>query len=104
MSFSLKTKNELARIISHERCCQLAEFAALIRMDGTVQISAYRRVSLSVTTENAAVARKIFKLAKELFNMKTEILMYRKNRLRKDNVYPFGCLPTSGRKVLQLWV
>jgi DNA-binding protein WhiA len=103
VSFSLKTKNELARIISHERCCQLAEFAALIRMDGTVQISAYRRVSLSVTTENAAVARKIFKLAKELFNMKTEILMYRKNRLKKNNVYSIRIPPQPQvGKVLQL--
>lgn len=87
MSFSVKTKNELAHIISHKRCCQMAEFVALIRMDGTIQISAYQKVSISVMTENAAVARKIFKLAKELFDIQAEIMVHRKSRLKKNNVY-----------------
>lgn len=93
MSFSVKTKNELAHIISQKRCCQLAEFVALMRMDGTIQISAYQKVSLSVITENAAVARKIFKLAKELFNIQTEILVHRKSRLKKNNVYSIRIPP-----------
>ncbi|MEL7564816.1 MAG: DNA-binding protein WhiA [Dehalobacterium sp.] len=93
MSFSVKTKNELAHIIPHKRCCQLAEFVALMRMDGTIQISAYQRVSLSVITENAAVARKIFKLAKELFHIQTEILVHKKSRLKKNNVYSIRIPP-----------
>ncbi|MGI6065861.1 MAG: DNA-binding protein WhiA [Bacillota bacterium] len=87
MSFSVKTKNELARIISSKKCCQLAEFIALVRMDGVVQISANQKVSVAIITENAAVARKIFKLAKELFDLQTEIIVYKKNRLKKNNVY-----------------
>ncbi|MGI6685740.1 MAG: DNA-binding protein WhiA [Bacillota bacterium] len=93
MSFSVKTKNELAHIISHKRCCQLAELVALIRMDGTIQISAYQKVSISVITENAAVARKTFKLCKKLFDMRTEILMHRKSRLKKNNVYSIRIPP-----------
>ena len=87
MSFSVKTKNELARIISSKKCCQLAEFVALIRMDGVVQISAFQKVSISIVTENAAVARKIFKLAKELFDLQTEIMVHKKSKLKKNNVY-----------------
>jgi len=89
----VKTKNELAHIISQKRCCQLAEFVALIRMDGTIQISAYQKISLSVATESAAVARKIFKLAKELFDIHTEILVHRKSRLKKNNVYSIRIPP-----------
>lgn len=93
MSFSVKTKNELARIISNKKCCQMAEFVALIRMDGVVQISAYQKVAISVITENAAVARKIFKLTKELFDIQTEILVYKKSKLKKNNVYAIRISP-----------
>jgi DNA-binding protein WhiA len=59
MSFSATTKEELARIISKKRCCELAELAALVRMDGTLQISTNQQYSLNVITESAPVARKI---------------------------------------------
>lgn len=93
MSFSVKTKNELARVVSNKRCCQLAELIAFIRMDGTVQISGSRKVAILVITENAAVARKIVKLSKELFEIQTEILVYKKNRLKKNNVYSIRIPP-----------
>ena len=87
MSFSAVTKNELARIVGSKDCCRLAELAALIKMDGSVQISGLKKLSLNIVTENAAVARKIFKLLKNLFGLSTEILVRRKARLRKNNVY-----------------
>lgn len=87
MSFSAVTKNELARIVDSEECCRLAELAALIKMDGSVQISGQKKLSINIVTENAAVARKIFKLLKNLFGLSTEILVRRKVRLRKNNVY-----------------
>jgi len=93
MSFSARTKNELARVISEKKCCQLAEFLALIRMNGTIQISTNQKVSITVMIENAAVARKVFKLAKELFEIKTEILVYKKSRLKKNNVYAIRIPP-----------
>jgi DNA-binding protein WhiA len=87
MSFSAKTKNELARIIPEKSCCQKAELAALIRMDGVIQISAGNRVTLSISTENAAVARKVFTMLKALFNIHTEVLMRKGIRLKKHNSY-----------------
>ena len=86
MSFSVKTKNELARIATKKRCCQSAELAALIKMDGVVQIS-NGQLALNITNDNAAVARKIFSLLKELMNIHTEILIRRRNRLKKNNSY-----------------
>lgn len=87
MSFSAVTKNELARVVDASDCCRLAELAALIKMDGSVQISGLKKLSLNIVTENAAVARKIFSLLKNLFGLSTEILVRRKVRLRKNNVY-----------------
>lgn len=86
MSFSAATKNELARVNSVSRCCKLAELAALARLDGSIQISG-RRVYLRIINENAAVARKIFTLFKELFGVQTDVLAERKTKLRKNNVY-----------------
>lgn len=87
MSFSTQTKDELARIISEKPCCQLAELAALIRMDGTITINPEQGVGLYIRTENAAVARKTFKLAKEIFNFNIEIRVEKRTRLKKNNIY-----------------
>ncbi|MGI6227065.1 MAG: DNA-binding protein WhiA [Peptococcales bacterium] len=87
MSFSEKTKNELARIIPEDRCCQMAELAGLVRMDGTILISAKNQIGLELSTENAAVARKVLRLAKLIFNVETELKVKRKNRLKKNNIY-----------------
>jgi len=87
MSFSEKTKNELARIIPQGRCCQMAELAGLVRMDGTILISTKNQIGLELMTENAAVARKVLRLAKLVFNVETELRVQRKNRLKKNNIY-----------------
>lgn len=87
MSFSTTTKEELARLQGKKKCCDLTELAALIRMDGTLQISSNQKYSLNVTTENASVARRIFNLAKELLELPVEIVVRRKLRLKKNNSY-----------------
>ena len=96
MSFSAVTKDELARIIGAKKCCRVAELSALIKMDGSVQISGQKQLSLNIVTENAATARKIFKLVKSLFGLSTEVLVRRKVRLRKNNVYLVRIPPQPG--------
>lgn len=87
MSFSTETKEELARILPEKHCCRLAELSALIRMDGTITISAHHKMGLNIVTENAAVARKAFRLAKQVFQMDTELQVQRSTRLKKNNHY-----------------
>ncbi|HHV65768.1 MAG TPA: DNA-binding protein WhiA [Peptococcaceae bacterium] len=87
MSFSTTTKEELARLEITKDCCKLAELAALVRMDGTLQISANQQYSLNVITENASVARKIYNLAKDQLGLPASIVVRRKLRLRKNNSY-----------------
>lgn len=87
MSFSTTVKNELARLKASKPCCKLAELAALARMDGVIQISGAHRAALHIHNENAAAARKIFSYVKELFDVQADILVRRKVRLKKNNVY-----------------
>lgn len=87
MSYSVDTKNELARIMATKPCCQLAELAAVVKMDGIMQLSGKHEISLNIMTENAAVARKVFSYLKNLFGVHTDIMMTKKNRLKKNNVY-----------------
>ncbi|MEG2658374.1 MAG: DNA-binding protein WhiA, partial [Clostridiales bacterium] len=87
MSFSSQTKIQLSQLITSNRCCQLAEFLALTKTDGTISINGTRGVTLSIVTENVAVAKRIFKLSKLLFERPGEVMVYRKNRLKKNNIY-----------------
>lgn len=85
MSFAAQTKKELTMVQS-ETCCETAELSALIRMNGSVQLT-NQRIVLDISTENAAIARRIYSLLKKEFNVHTELLVRKKMRLKKNNVY-----------------
>jgi hypothetical protein len=87
MSFSQKTKNELARIIPVNKCCKMSELTALILMDGGIYESDNDHLSLGIETENAATARKIYLLCKNLINHEKIVSVRRNKRLRKNNIY-----------------
>ena len=85
MSFAAQTKKELT-MVETDDCCERAELAALIRMNGSVSLSS-RKVVLDVSTENAAIARRIYSLVKKHFKVHVELLVRKKMRLKKNNVY-----------------
>lgn len=87
MSFSTEAKDELARIFSEKRCCCIAELAALTRLNGTMMIDENQQVSLVVTTESSPVARKIFRLFKELYDVEPKIRIQRKKKFKKNIIY-----------------
>jgi len=87
MSFSSTTKNELSRIQFNEDCCALAELAALVRMNGTIQIMGMKKINLKFTTENAAIARRIFSILKTIYNTDVEVMVRRNRQLKKNNNY-----------------
>lgn len=66
MSFSSDVKNELSRLDITENCCALAEFSGIISFCGAY-LSGGENSTLTIKTENAAVCRRIFSLAKRLF-------------------------------------
>lgn len=85
MSFAAQTKKELT-MIQTDGCCERAELSALIRMNGTVALTG-KRVVLDISTENAAISRRIYTLLKRHFTVPTELLVRKKMRLKKNNVY-----------------
>ncbi|MGI5891254.1 MAG: DNA-binding protein WhiA [Bacillota bacterium] len=103
MSFATSVKDDLARIVSQKRCCRQAEFAACLRLAGNINIGRSQAISLTVTTQHAAAARKIFTICKDLFALETEMIIHRKNRLKKNQVYSIHILPQKGiNKILEL--
>ena len=87
MSFSSTTKNELSRLPIEDRCCAVAELAAIVRTNGTIQISGMNKISLKFGTENAAIARRIFTLLKTLYNTDVEVMVRRNKQLKKNKNY-----------------
>ncbi len=85
MSFASQTKKELTSLESNQ-CCQLAELSALIRMNGSVSFS-NKSVVVDVQTENAAIARRIYTLLKSHFVIQVNLLVRKKMKLKKNNVY-----------------
>ncbi|SEN48417.1 DNA-binding protein WhiA [Lihuaxuella thermophila] len=85
MSFTSVTKKELT-LLESEACCKRAELSALVRMNGTVQLRQQQFV-LDITTENPSTARYMFSLLKQLYQAQPEVLVRKKVRLKKNNVY-----------------
>lgn len=69
-----------------DSCCTFAELSALIRMNGAVSVSRQEYL-LDVQTENAAIARRIYTLIKSQYHFPVELLVRKKMKLKKNNVY-----------------
>lgn len=85
MSFASETKKELTQVEMDE-CCTRAELSAFIKMNGVLSFS-NRQMSLDVQTENAAIARRMYTNMRRLYPYKVELLVRKKMRLKKNNVY-----------------
>lgn len=86
MSFASDIKKELTSIEEASPCCSQAELAALIRMNGAISFSK-NKYTLDIQTENAAIARRMFSLIKMNYDYPVELLVRRKMKLKKNNVY-----------------
>jgi cell division protein WhiA len=85
MSFASETKKELTNL-EVKPCCIQAELSALIRMNGSLSFS-NRKLVVDIQTENAAIARRIYTLLKKSYQVQVELLVRKKMRLKKNNVY-----------------
>ncbi len=85
MSFASRTKKELTQV-ANKPCCEYAELTALIQHCGTLHDWENGYV-LDLSTENAAIARRAYTLLRSSFNGPLEVLVQKKMRLKKNNVY-----------------
>lgn len=101
MTFSSIIKNELSRTDIANTCCAKAEIAAMLRTTGYITFKGFNKLEIELSTENAAVARRIFKLLKILYSMSTEVSVKKSNRLKKRNNYTIKVEEEIAKKVLQ---
>lgn len=102
MSFASVIKKELTGI-EVDTCCVHAEIAALIRMNGTISVGK-DKFTLDVQTENAAIARRIYSLIKEIYKFPVEVLVRKKMTLKKNNVYIVRLVKEVRKFLLELKV
>lgn len=82
MSFTTKVKEELLFHAQGDK----HELSALIKMSGSLGLTS-SGLTLSITTENAKIARHFYNLLEELYKTHPEIKYHQKTNLRKNRVY-----------------
>jgi len=87
MSFSAKVKSEVCRIGELTRNEAKAELSAVMKVSGTLSLGGNKQLSFRVTTENPSIARRVFKLLKQYFNIHTKLLVKKSNSFKKNNIY-----------------
>jgi cell division protein WhiA len=87
MSFSAKVKGEICRNTEFGMDEAIAELAAIMKVSGTLSFVSNRQLSFRITTENPAIARLIFKILKEYFEIHTRLMVKKSNSLKKHNIY-----------------
>lgn len=85
MSYASEVKKELTGLQVHLNNAK-AELMALIRMNGSLNIANHQLV-LNVQTENPAIARRIYQLLKDFYQAESELVVRRKMKLKKNNLY-----------------
>lgn len=92
MSFSSDVKNELARLEGQKACCEKAELLGVLRMSGAVILRG-KNIGIHFSTENAALARWVLQVLKSNYQVRTEVVITRSRRLKKNNRYQVEVLP-----------
>lgn len=84
-SYASDVKKELTSLEVHPEHAK-AELAAFLRMNGVLNLHDYQ-FSLDITTENPAIARRVFTLIKVAFDVEPLLIVSRKMKLKKNNQY-----------------
>ena len=81
MSYSSDTKEELCRLEPDSVCCLLAELSGIISAAGSVIYRGGGDKRLSIETENSSVARRVFRLLRDVFDVQPELVTVKRARL-----------------------
>ena len=86
MSYASNVKKELTTLEVDHLANGKAELMALSRMNGALNLIDHQFV-LSIQTENPATARRIYWLLEKFYGIKSELMVRRKMKLKKNNLY-----------------
>ena len=84
-SYASDVKKELTSLPVHPEHAK-AELAAFLRMNGILSVH-NRQFSLDITTENPAIARRIFSLIKTAYGIEPLLIVSKKMKLKKNYQY-----------------
>ena len=87
MSYSSQTKEELCRFEPDSVCCLLAELSGIVCAAGSVIYRGGGDKRLSIETENNAVARRAFRLLREVFDVQPQVVTLKRSRLGGRSAY-----------------
>lgn len=87
MSFSSKVKEEVSRHTNLKKDEAAAVLSGIMKVSGTLTFTTNRQINFRVTTENAGIARLVFKILKKYFNIHTRLMVKKSNSLKKNNIY-----------------
>jgi len=100
MSFTAEVKHELLSINVEKDCEIMAELAAIIRMNGSLQII-NKDIAIQLKIFQGELARKVYMLIKNKFNFNMEIRVKKRNHFSHQNIYELFLNPQEGlRKFL----
>ena len=83
MSFSLKVKNEVCRTSEISKDEVAAQLSAIMKASGTLGFGFNRAVTFKVVTENPSIARWVFRVLKEYFEIHSKLLLRRVIHLKR---------------------
>lgn len=95
MSFTDQVKEELTHKDKYSYSEQLSELAALIRVDGSIQIS-NKHLAVKVTLYQGNLARRIYSLIKKRFGFNIEIRIRQDKRFNLSHSYDLIVTPQPG--------
>lgn len=85
MSFSAIVKNEITKLEASPTA-DIAELSALIRLNGNLTLTS-GGMAIEIQTENASIARRIYKLIKEQYQIQCELVVRKRVKLKKNHIY-----------------
>lgn len=85
MSFSKKVKHEISRNVLFS-CCQRSQLSALILMSSSLIINS-AGISLQFSTENSYIAKRVWQLTKDLYDVNLKLDIVNKKTFDQSNVY-----------------
>jgi len=98
MSYASEVKKELTTLSVHRENAK-AELMALIRMNGSLTLQNHAFV-LNIQTENPAISRRIYQLLKQFYELESELIVRKKMKLKKNNLYIVR-VKTGNQEVLE---
>ena len=85
MSFSTDIKNEIVRN-EYTFSEKISLLSALIKINGTISMG-NKSLVIDIRTENAKTAKLIFLIVQEYYKIDCRLLVSKKDKLNKNNVY-----------------